>query len=380
MNKIKKLLGVKVTKPDTVQADLVSEKQTETSVASQLGGATLVDCNQLLDVVALRRVYKSINEKAKQNKQKNPLCSLPKETLVLVLDFLEWKNLMELSATCCGFFDFVFNNCYNQLSTELTNLEVKQIGDPMETESKGENIEDLSNYDSGDEKKVTEEECPGMDNALSLALRNQLKFHPSSLNNKLRMEMEQLFDPGLARMATTISARSFPLPVHTHTALSWHIMSSEENVGKESPYNRLVRKAFGDAKFKIQQPKQNERDPTEADFWVGGDAWSSDWKSEMSLGKWTPVKDNNSLGAALKCVEKTAKNFHSPTAKQFLQAAPQLVGSTKVAIWHEAEFHGVGMGGGRMLLFGRDRGCIFQWEVYSNFCGGPYSNFSCGMG
>jgi hypothetical protein len=34
----------------------------------------------------------------------------------------------------------------------------------------------------------------------------------------------------------------------------------------------------------------------------------------------------------------------------------------------------------RFVLVGATAACVVQIEYYSNFCGGPFANFSCGMG
>lgn len=34
----------------------------------------------------------------------------------------------------------------------------------------------------------------------------------------------------------------------------------------------------------------------------------------------------------------------------------------------------------RLLIICGSKLMVFQWEVYSNFCGGPYASYSCGMG
>jgi hypothetical protein len=34
----------------------------------------------------------------------------------------------------------------------------------------------------------------------------------------------------------------------------------------------------------------------------------------------------------------------------------------------------------RFVLVGASAACVVQIEYYSNFCGGPFANFSCGMG
>jgi hypothetical protein len=47
---------------------------------------------------------------------------------------------------------------------------------------------------------------------------------------------------------------------------------------------------------------------------------------------------------------------------------------------NHAHHQGSGLGGHRFLVVGGGQATVVQWEYYSNFCGGPYATYSCGMG
>lgn len=62
-----------------------------------------------------------------------------------------------------------------------------------------------------------------------------------------------------------------------------------------------------------------------------------------------------------------------------LMILSHLLKSDQVMIWEEEDFRAVETRGSRIIAVGKHRMIVFQWEIYSNFCGGPYAGFSCGM-
>ncbi|ELR19845.1 uncharacterized protein ACA1_133580 [Acanthamoeba castellanii str. Neff] len=75
-----------------------------------------------------------------------------------------------------------------------------------------------------------------------------------------------------------------------------------------------------------------------------------------------------------------------PSAGDALKAVARLAGSHELLMWKDTQFKarttfvGSGLGGHRFLVVGGGQATVVQWEYYSNFCGGPYATYSCGMG
>jgi hypothetical protein len=95
-----------------------------------------------------------------------------------------------------------------------------------------------------------------------------------------------------------------------------------------------------------------------------------------------------------------------PSAGDALKAVARLAGSHELLMWKDTQFkvrrlrlcrdrtffhstrvrtnhahhQGSGLGGHRFLVVGGSQAAVVQWEYYSNFCGGPYATYSCGMG
>lgn len=66
--------------------------------------------------------------------------------------------------------------------------------------------------------------------------------------------------------------------------------------------------------------------------------------------------------------------------ESFTNLLHKLIQSKSVWIYEDAGFRPHGLCGFRLILLGDRRGCVFQAEIYSNFCGGPYANYVCGLG
>lgn len=69
-----------------------------------------------------------------------------------------------------------------------------------------------------------------------------------------------------------------------------------------------------------------------------------------------------------------------PDAKIFVELLKKILDSKKILIFHDIPFRATGLAGARFFVFGNRKGSVFQYEIASNICGGPYSMMSCGMG
>jgi len=293
---------------------------------------------------------------------------------------LELRDLFSLGATCSKFYlQFMDNFQY------FKNLHEKATAAENEARAASPNFDKDENDDptSIPAKRDTNVVEDFLTQALAECLQNCDELPP-----KLRSDLEHCFDPQSARMSAVVSARTFKLPVHFYHFL-W------KNIEAQEPFTRIVQQAFANQSIALHKPKPKAAslNPSEGLPWLDGDAWTS-WRSPMiKFGNLLqPIQTPEQLCEIIEAdidkanvlmkSQKYSKGgtIQYPSVLPVIELLGEAVGATKVMIWHDQQFKSVSFSGSRLLVFGKTTGCLIQWETYTNFCGGPYSSYSCGMG
>lgn len=197
-----------------------------------------------------------------------------------------------------------------------------------------------------------------------------LLFHLVVL--QIRSEFETLLDPQQARKACVASIVTFDLPKEEF--LNFH------NLPFCQP--SIIPTALSNfcAVWKPPPPKPPLEDETENlfSFLLDADPDAFTFYRSIKFGsKIEPVSP--------KQFDTILNRLNIPRENLIESLAPsihtKLIQSHSVLIYEDVEFQPNGLGGFRVIILGDNRkGCCFQAEIYSNFCGGPYASFACGMG
>ncbi|ELR22537.1 uncharacterized protein ACA1_142280 [Acanthamoeba castellanii str. Neff] len=267
-----------------------------------------------------------------------PLAQLPPELLQALLAFLDYKSLLVLGQTCAWLYGVVMDR---------TLVMAKLL----------------------DRLGAVRAACWAM-------VSRSMAQHAARPPLAGIAAFEKVFHPDAPRMAVCASIRLFPLP----KALS--------SFRDELPV--VMASALSDKAVAIPpevpaagadiNPFGRECEP---DAW---EDWSEPATRRISFSRLVPVAsvaDFDKIIRAnetIKLYSKTKVEVCVPSAQHALGALAALVDCDQISLWHEPFFEKSGYAGCRFLVAGGGSGAVVQWEYYSNFCGGLYAGFSCGMG
>lgn len=69
-----------------------------------------------------------------------------------------------------------------------------------------------------------------------------------------------------------------------------------------------------------------------------------------------------------------------PPPSKILALLSEIVEGKRMMLWKDAAYQCTGAHSQRLIALTLTRLCVFQYEVWTNYCGGPYSEYKCGLG
>jgi len=323
----------------SIQKWFISKKQRNSdsnSIPSKNDRKDSLRSNILVDNFAEESgIYNSIESKKSSADHLGLFSLLTKDNLSVLFSFLNESNLFTLGQTCCSMYSTI-NNYSKFLNLVIPNR-------------------------TNEELSLNSNE--GWTMFVGSQLENKIRKNTTKLPNNDVMELQKLFDPNIDRKAAVVTARVFPLPKNMYNCRN---CNSEEFVDNVVKYleNKTMKVLHDGEKF---------------DTW-DTDAWES-WRSngEVHLQTFERISNIETFNQILQGQRKKHQGSISSSA-EILSTLARILKTKEMMLYWDPDFKAVEMGGMRYLILGEENGCLFQWETYSNFCGGPYAGYSCGMG
>jgi hypothetical protein len=288
------------------------------------------------------------------------LLALPKELQAMVLSLLDLPSLVHVARTCSLLYAVVASH------PALWRRILETLCPAVHDQLPGISVEDLQR-------------------SAAVAL---LRRSPSELGrrvpHRLTEAVSKAFDPEVNRIKCFATVRSFPIPEVVHRLV------------KPGELGKVVEDTYATMSFGKQQAELDENLEMDKEAsWLDDDAWTAFYGADMPSifsFRLEALPDdqayNEQILQKIATINTTGNSMHVderkcklPSVKHSLQVIARLVGEDRqVILWKDASFCSKGLAGHRLVVLGRRRACVLQMDYYSNYCGGPFANYDCGMG